>query len=156
MIKFITFLFAIIFTLWTIKLYYKLYDKKIRWYVLNVTYIRSINMSVVNSCLICIGIELAFYLNLIPNNSKYIDKFLKSNLDMAIVSNDVKTIYTTNNFLVIANQIVPFTAAGVKPGSEVTVRRYSGKANPDVSRTTINATTAAGQEVEVYCIPYVA
>lgn len=52
--KFITFLFAIVFTLWTIRLYYKLYDKKIRWYVLNVPYIRSINMSVVNSCLICI------------------------------------------------------------------------------------------------------
>lgn len=29
-------------------------------------------MSVVNSMLICIGIELGFYLDLIPNNSKYI------------------------------------------------------------------------------------
>lgn len=29
-------------------------------------------MSVVNSMLICIGIELDFYLDLIPNNSKYI------------------------------------------------------------------------------------
>ena len=63
---------------------------------------------------------------------------------------------TTNSFLVIANQIVKFTATGVKPGSEVTVLRYAGKANPDVSRTTIKATTAAGQEVEVYCTPYVA
>lgn len=75
-------------------------------YVLNVPYIRSINMSVVNSCLICIGIELAFYLNLIPNNSKYIDKFLKSNLDMAIVSNDVKTIYTTKVFKIIPQYIL--------------------------------------------------
>lgn len=41
-------------------------------YVLDIPYIRSINMSVVNSMLICIGIELGFYLDLIPNNSKYI------------------------------------------------------------------------------------
>lgn len=41
-------------------------------YVLDIPYIRSINMSVVNNMLICIGIELGFYLDLIPNNSKYI------------------------------------------------------------------------------------
>ena len=32
--KFITFLFAILFTIWTIRLYYKLYDKKTRRYIL--------------------------------------------------------------------------------------------------------------------------
>ena len=32
-------------------------------YVLNVPYVRGINMSIVNSALICVGIELAFYLN---------------------------------------------------------------------------------------------
>ena len=66
------------------------------FYVLNIPYIRSINMSVVNSTLICIGIELAFYLNLIPNNSKYRLKFLNSNLDMAIISLDGTTKYTTS------------------------------------------------------------
>ena len=67
-------------------------------YVLNIPYIRSINMSVVNSTLICIGIELAFYLDLIPNNSKYIDRFTNSNLDMAIISLDGTTKYTTAIF----------------------------------------------------------
>lgn len=37
-------------------------------YVININNIRNINMSVVNSILICLGIELALYLNLIPNN----------------------------------------------------------------------------------------
>ena len=32
--KFITFLFAMLFTIWTIRLYYKLYDKKTRRYIL--------------------------------------------------------------------------------------------------------------------------
>lgn len=70
-------------------------------YVLDIPYIRSINMSVVNSMLICIGIELGFYLDLIPNNSKYIYKFSNSNLDMAIVSLDGNTKYTTMIFKVI-------------------------------------------------------
>ena len=67
-------------------------------YVLNVPFVRSINMSIVNSALICIGIELAFYLDLIPNNRKYIETFLNSNLDMAILSFDGKTKYTTKKF----------------------------------------------------------
>ena len=67
-------------------------------YVLDIPYIRSINMSVVNSALICIGIELDFYLNLIPNNSEYKNKFSNSNLDMAIISLDGKTKYTTTVF----------------------------------------------------------
>lgn len=62
----------------------------------------------------------------------------------------------TNSFTVIANQIVNWTASGVKDGSTVTVSRYSGNANPSVSRTSIKAYTSAGQEVEVYCAPYVA
>lgn len=74
-------------------------------YVLDIPYIRSINMSVVNSTLICIGIELAFYLDLIPNNSKYIDKFTNSNLDMAIISLDGKTKYTTTIFKQIPDLI---------------------------------------------------
>ena len=67
-------------------------------YILDVPYIRETNMSIVNSVLICLGIELEFYLDLIPNNRKYIQKFTNSNLDMVIVSLDGKTKYTTCAF----------------------------------------------------------
>lgn len=67
-------------------------------YVLDVKYIRDINMSVMNSVLICLGIEIAFYLELIPNNSKYIKRLENSNLNINIVSIDGKTIYTTKTF----------------------------------------------------------
>ena len=63
-------------------------------------------MSIVNSTLICIGIELAFYLNLIPNNSKYKSRFSNSNLNMAIISLDGKTKYTTNVFDDIPKKIL--------------------------------------------------
>lgn len=69
-------------------------------YIKNTPYVRNINMSIFNSTLICIGIELVFYLNLIPNNKKYINKFSSSNLDMAITSFDGKTIYNTKVFKV--------------------------------------------------------
>ena len=75
-------------------------------YVLNVPYVRGINMSIVNSALICVGIELAFYLNLIPNNSKYKSRFSNSNLNMAIISLDGKTKYTTNVFDNIPKKIL--------------------------------------------------
>lgn len=75
-------------------------------YVIDTPYIRNINMSIVNSLLICIGIELALYLNLIPNNDRYISIFSKSYLDMAIVSLNGKLMYTTNSFSVIPSYIV--------------------------------------------------
>ena len=75
-------------------------------YILDVPHIRETNMSIVNSVLICLGIELAFYLDLIPNNKKYIQKFFNSNLDMAIISLDGKTNYTTCSFKVIPNFIL--------------------------------------------------
>lgn len=75
-------------------------------YILDVPFIRETNMSIVNSVLICLGIELAFYLDLIPNNKKYIQKFFNSNLDMAIISLDGKTKYTTCSFKVIPNFIL--------------------------------------------------
>ena len=75
-------------------------------YILDVPYIRETNMSIVNSVLICLGIELAFYLDLIPNNKKYIQKFFNSNLDMAIISLDGKTKYTTCAFKVVPNFIL--------------------------------------------------
>lgn len=67
-------------------------------YVLNIKYIRDINMSVMNSVLICLGIELAFYLDLIPNNSKYIKKLENSTLDINVVSTSGNTVYTTKSF----------------------------------------------------------
>lgn len=67
-------------------------------YILDISYARKMDMSIVNSVLICLGIELEFYLDLIPNNRKYIQKFTNSNLDMVIVSLDGKTKYTTCAF----------------------------------------------------------
>lgn len=74
-------------------------------YVIDINGIREINMSVVNSILICVGIELAFYLNLIPNNRKYINTFENSNLNMIVVSLDGKIIYTTKTFKEIPMKI---------------------------------------------------
>lgn len=75
-------------------------------YVINIKYIRDINMSVINSILICIGIELILYLGLIPNNSKYIKTFSNSNLDMIIISLDGNIIYTTNRFCKVPSFII--------------------------------------------------
>lgn len=75
-------------------------------YILDIPYIRRMNMSIVNSVLICLGIELAFYLDLIPNNRKYIQKFSNSNLDMVIVSLDGLTKYTTSAFEIVPNFIL--------------------------------------------------
>lgn len=74
-------------------------------YVLDFKYIRDINMSVVNSVLICLGIELALYLDLIPNNSKYIKTFENSNLNMIITSLNGQTTYITKQFKDIPNKI---------------------------------------------------
>ncbi len=75
-------------------------------YVIDINGIRNINMSVVNSILICLGIELALYLNLIPNNKKYLKTFQNSNLNMGIVSLDGNTIYNTKVFKTIPNNIL--------------------------------------------------
>ncbi|MGM9882491.1 MAG: histidine kinase N-terminal 7TM domain-containing protein [Bacilli bacterium] len=75
-------------------------------YILDVPHIREMNMSIVNSVLICLGIELAFYLDLIPNNKKYIQKFSNSSLDMVIISLDGKTKYTTCTFKVVPSFIL--------------------------------------------------
>lgn len=75
-------------------------------YILDVPYIRRINMSVVSSVLICLGIELIFYLDLIPNNRKYIQIFSSSNLDMIIVSLDGTVKYTTSSFKIIPDFIL--------------------------------------------------
>ena len=75
-------------------------------YVIDIFSIRNINMSVANSLLICLGIELAFYLDLIPNNSKYIKLFKNSSLDISIISLDGKITYKTKSFNTIPNFIL--------------------------------------------------
>lgn len=75
-------------------------------YVLNFKYIRDINMSIANSVLICLGIELALYLDLIPNNDKYIKTFENSNLQMAVLSLDTKTSYKTKALKEIPKNII--------------------------------------------------
>lgn len=75
-------------------------------YVININNIRNINMSVVNSILICLGIELALYLNLIPNNKKYLKTFQNSNLNMEIVSLDGNTIYSTKLLKTVPHNIL--------------------------------------------------
>lgn len=75
-------------------------------YVIGIKPFNSMNMSVVNSVLICLGIELIFYLDLIPNNSRYIKTFENSNLDIMIISLDGKTTYKTSLFSNIPNEII--------------------------------------------------
>ena len=75
-------------------------------YVLGIKPFCSMNMSIVNSVLICLGIELIFYLDLIPNNSMYIKTFENSDLDIMIISIDGKTIYKTNSFNDIPKDIM--------------------------------------------------
>ncbi len=75
-------------------------------YVSNLSIIRNSNLAVITSIITCLGIELMFYLNLIPNNSKYKNRFENSSLDMAIISLDGKTTYLTNTFKKIPNNII--------------------------------------------------
>lgn len=75
-------------------------------YILNIGIIREINMSIFNSVLICIGIELTLYLDLIPNNSKYIKLFENSDLNMMIASTDFKTIYKSKKFTIFPDFIL--------------------------------------------------
>ncbi len=75
-------------------------------YVIDIKYIRDINMSVMNSILICFGMELIFYLDLIPNNRKYLKTFENSSLDMLLVSLDGKEIYHTKSLLSLPQNIL--------------------------------------------------
>lgn len=75
-------------------------------YVINIGIIRDIDMSIMNSIFICLGIELMFYLDLIPNNKKYIKAFMNSNLNMITMSLDTKIIYNTKSFSKIPSFIL--------------------------------------------------
>lgn len=91
-------------------------------YVLDINGIRNINMSVVNSALICLGIESALYLNLIPNNKKYIRIFKNSNLNMAVVSLNGRIKYTTKKFSSIPDIIMNDIAIdNVKDNYKITI-----------------------------------
>lgn len=57
-------------------------------YIHNFGFTRELNMAVVYCGLIWLGIETIFYLNLIPNNKKYVKTFENSKLDMALISLD--------------------------------------------------------------------
>ena len=70
-------------------------------YVKGVYFIVHSNLSVVLSLFICLGIEIMFYIDLIPNNSKYKKYFINSDLDMIIVSLDGNVLYTTKSFNVV-------------------------------------------------------
>lgn len=75
------------------------------FYVMGVPLFRSSNLSVILSVLICLGIELILYLDLIPNNSKYRRTFEGSHLDMIVVSLDSNTMYNTKSFREIPEYI---------------------------------------------------
>lgn len=75
-------------------------------YVKGVSFIVHSNLSVVLSILICLGIEIMFYIDLIPNNSKYKKYFVNSDLDMVIVSLDGNILYTTKSFDVVPMFII--------------------------------------------------
>lgn len=74
-------------------------------YILQVDIIKYTNMAIVYSLLICLGIESAFYINLIPNNKKYINTFSNSHLDMGIVSLDGNTYVCTKSFKLVPKYI---------------------------------------------------
>lgn len=75
-------------------------------YICNFKSIRTSNLTVITSIIVCVAIELMFYLNLIPNNSNYKKIFENSSIDMAIISLDGKTTYLTKTFRNIPNRII--------------------------------------------------
>ena len=75
-------------------------------YVKNIAEIRSTNMSVVLGTLFFVGLECMLNLKLIPNNLNYINPYKKSNLEIAIISNDLKDILKTNANIDIPDVII--------------------------------------------------
>ena len=98
-------------------------------YILDIRYIRSMNMSVINSILIFLGIELSLYLDLIPNNSRYIKTFENSCLDMAIISLDGNTKYLTKAF----NKIPKFILDDIK-NNKTKEKYYNGQIKYEVKK----------------------
>ena len=75
-------------------------------YVKNIAEIRSTNMSVILGVLFFVGLECMLNLKLIPNNSNYIKPYKKSNLEIAIISNNIKSILNTNANIEIPSAII--------------------------------------------------
>ncbi len=83
------------------------------FYVIGISFFRGSNLSVILSVLICLGIELIFYLGLIPNNSKYKKAFIDSSLDMLIISLEGDSIYKTKTF----NKVPKYIITDIKSNS---------------------------------------
>ena len=75
-------------------------------YVKNIAEIRSTNMSVVLGTLFFVGLECMLNLKLIPNNLNYTKPYRKSNLEIAIISNDIKNILKTNANIEVPTVII--------------------------------------------------
>ena len=92
------------------------------FYVIDIPFFRGSNLSVILSVLICLGIELIFYLGLIPNNSKYKKAFINSSLDMLIVSLEGDSVYTTKTF----NKAPKYIVTDIKNNSVKDIYRENG------------------------------
>ena len=75
-------------------------------YIIDISYIRDADVALVLSSLICIEVELIFYLGLLPNNSKYKKSFINSHLDVIISSIDGDNIYNTLSFKEVPDDIL--------------------------------------------------
>lgn len=75
-------------------------------YVKNVPAVRHTNMSVIIGTLFCIGLELLFDFNLIPNNFKYKKIFNNSNLPVEIISNDAEKRLKTKHNIEVEKNII--------------------------------------------------
>lgn len=74
-------------------------------YVLNIGTIRHTNMSIIIGGLFCVGLEVLFSLNLIPNNLRYKKFFLRSNLPIAILSKDGNKQINTKHYIAVEKNI---------------------------------------------------
>lgn len=75
-------------------------------YVRNIANIRSTNMSVVLGVLFFVGLECMLNLKIIPNNLNYTKLYKKSNLEIAIISNDIENILKTSANIEIPGVII--------------------------------------------------
>lgn len=75
-------------------------------YVKNVSFIVKIDFSLVLIFLFFIGIESLLQFKLIPNNTRYKKPFIKSNLNMAIISNRGNVVLETLNKITVPDYII--------------------------------------------------
>lgn len=75
-------------------------------YVMKISLIQRTNMTVILGVLFFVGIECMLNLNLIPNNFYYKRPYKKSNLKIAIISEDTEIILKTNKNIEIPEEII--------------------------------------------------